>query len=133
MIKKSYDKISETLFIPYPIIVKTLQQSSLFFYFFNDFQSSKNPAWSGLESDLLWKTHQLWVILSNLQQDWRTHWLHTKVSITLMKKFSEMLLVLIFMLLKLAMVLIFTANNLWSFIFAIAFVCIFTCLKELGP
>ena len=42
--KKSYDNISKTLFISYPIhkFVKTHQQNSLFFPFFKDFQSSKS-------------------------------------------------------------------------------------------
>ena len=44
LIKKSYDNISKTLFIPYPILkfVKTPQQISLFLHFFKDFQSSKS-------------------------------------------------------------------------------------------
>ena len=44
LIKKSYDNISKTLFIPYPKpkFVKTPQQSSLFLHFFKDFQSSKS-------------------------------------------------------------------------------------------
>ena len=44
LIKKSYDNISKTLFIPYPTpkFVKTSQQSSLFLHFFKDFQSSKS-------------------------------------------------------------------------------------------
>ena len=44
LIKKSYDYISHTLFIPFaiPKIVKTPQQSSLFLHFFKDFQSSKS-------------------------------------------------------------------------------------------
>ena len=44
LIKKSYDNISKTFFIPYPIpkFVKTPQQSSLFLHFFKDFQSSKS-------------------------------------------------------------------------------------------
>ena len=44
LIKKSYDNISKTLFIPYPTpkFVKTPQQSSLFLHFFKDFQSSKS-------------------------------------------------------------------------------------------
>ena len=44
LIKKSYNNISKTLFIPYPIpkFVKTPQQSSLFLHFFKDFQSSKS-------------------------------------------------------------------------------------------
>ena len=44
LIKKSYDKISKTLFIPYPKpkIVKTPQQSSLFLLLLKDFQSSKS-------------------------------------------------------------------------------------------
>ena len=44
LIKKSYDNISKTLFIPYPKpkIVKTPQQSSFFLHFFKDFQSSKS-------------------------------------------------------------------------------------------
>ena len=44
IIKKSYDNISKSLFIPYPIpkFVKTPQQSSLFFHFLKDFQSSKS-------------------------------------------------------------------------------------------
>ena len=41
LIKKSYDNISKTLFIPYPIpkFVTTPQQSSLFLQFFKGFQS----------------------------------------------------------------------------------------------
>ena len=41
LIKKSYDNISKTLFIPYPTpkFVKTPQQSSLFLHFFKDFQN----------------------------------------------------------------------------------------------
>ena len=52
-----------------------------------------------------------------------------------MKKVAEMLLLLIFFLLLLisAIFLIFTANNFWSFIFAIAFVYIFTYLEDLSP
>ena len=44
LIKKSYDNISKTLFIPYSIhkFVKTHQQSSIFLHFFKDFQSSKS-------------------------------------------------------------------------------------------
>ena len=44
LIKNSYNKISKTLFIPYPTpkFVKTPQQSSLFFHFLKDFQSSKS-------------------------------------------------------------------------------------------
>ena len=44
LIKKSYDNISKTLFIPYPTpkFVKTPQQSALFLHFFKDFQSSKS-------------------------------------------------------------------------------------------
>ena len=44
LIKKSYDNISKTLFIPYPTpkFVKTSQQSALFLHFFKDFQSSKS-------------------------------------------------------------------------------------------
>ena len=44
LIKKSYDNISKTLFIPYtkPKFFKTPQQSSLFLHFFKDFQSSKS-------------------------------------------------------------------------------------------
>ena len=40
LIKKSYDNISKTLFIPYPTpkFVKTAQQSSLFFYFLRTFK-----------------------------------------------------------------------------------------------
>ena len=43
LIKMSYDKISKSLFIPYPIpkFVKTPQQNSLFLHFCKDFQSSK--------------------------------------------------------------------------------------------
>ena len=46
-----------------------------------------------------------------------------------------MLLLLIFLLLLLisAIFLIFTANNFWSFNFAIAFVYIFTYLEDLSP
>ena len=44
LIKKLYDTISKTLFIPYPNpkIVKTPQQSSLFLHLFKDFQRSKS-------------------------------------------------------------------------------------------
>ena len=44
LIKKLYDIISKTLFIPYPKpkFVKTPQQSSSFLHFFKDFQSSKS-------------------------------------------------------------------------------------------
>ena len=44
LIKKSYDKISKTLFIPYstPKFVKTPRQTSLCLHFFKDFQSSKS-------------------------------------------------------------------------------------------
>ena len=40
----SYDNISKNLFISYPTpkFVKTPLQSSLFFHFFKDFQSSKS-------------------------------------------------------------------------------------------
>ena len=39
LIKKSYDNMSKTLFIPYPKpkFVKTPQQTSLFLHFFKDF------------------------------------------------------------------------------------------------
>ena len=52
-----------------------------------------------------------------------------------MKKVAEMLLLLIFFLLLLisAIFLIFTANNFWSLIFAIAFVDIFSYLEDLSP
>ena len=52
-----------------------------------------------------------------------------------MKKLAEMLLLLIFFLLLLisAIFFIFTANNLWSFIFAICFVYIFTYLEDFIP
>ena len=42
LIKKSYDNISKTLFIPKPKFVKTPRQNSLFLHFFKDFQSSKS-------------------------------------------------------------------------------------------
>ena len=44
LIKKSYDNISKTLFIPYPIpkFVKIPKQNSLFLHLFKDFQSSKS-------------------------------------------------------------------------------------------
>ena len=45
IIKKSYDNISKSLFIPYPIpkfVKKNPQQSSLFFHFFRDFKSTKS-------------------------------------------------------------------------------------------
>ena len=44
LIKKSYDNISKSLFIPYPIpkFVKTPQQNSLFLLFFKDFQCSNS-------------------------------------------------------------------------------------------
>ena len=44
LIKKSYDNISKTFLIPYPIpkCVKPPQQSSIFLHFFKDFQSSKS-------------------------------------------------------------------------------------------
>ena len=44
LMKKWYDKISKTLFIPYPIpnFVQTPQQSFLFPHFFKDFQISKS-------------------------------------------------------------------------------------------
>ena len=43
LIKKSYDNISKTLFIPYrtPKFIKTPQQKSLFLHFLKNFQSSK--------------------------------------------------------------------------------------------
>ena len=52
-----------------------------------------------------------------------------------MRRLAEMLLLLIFLLLLLiwAIFLIFTANNSWSFIIAIAFVYIFTYLEDLSP
>ena len=52
-----------------------------------------------------------------------------------MKRLAEMLLLLIFLLLSLisTIFLIFTANNFWSFIFAIAFVNIVTYLEDLSP
>ena len=52
-----------------------------------------------------------------------------------MRRLAEMLLLLIFLRLLLisAIFLIFTANNFWSFIFAIAFVYIFTYLEDLSP
>ena len=44
LIKKFYNNISKTLFIPYPIstFVETPQQSSLYRHFFKDFRSSKS-------------------------------------------------------------------------------------------
>ena len=56
-------------------------------------------------------------------------------SVNLMRRLAEMLLLLIFLLLLLisAIFLTFTANNFWSFIFAIAFVYIFTYLEDLIP
>ena len=44
LIKKLYENILKTLFIPYPTpkFVKTPQQSSLILHFFKDFQSSKS-------------------------------------------------------------------------------------------
>ena len=44
LIKKSFDNISKTLFIPYPTpkFVKTVQQNSLILQFCQDFQSSKS-------------------------------------------------------------------------------------------
>ena len=44
LIKQSFDNIPNTLFIPYPTpnFVKTPQESSLFLYFFKDFQNSKS-------------------------------------------------------------------------------------------
>ena len=52
-----------------------------------------------------------------------------------MKKIAGMLILLIFFLLLVisAIFLIFTANNFWSFIFAIVFVGIFTYLEDLNP
>ena len=45
--------------------------------------------------------------------------IHTKSSFDLMRKLAEMLLVIIFLLVLviLALFLIFTANNIWSFVF----------------
>ena len=44
LIRRSYDNISKTLFIPYPTpkLVKTSHQSSLFLNFFENFKSSKS-------------------------------------------------------------------------------------------
>ena len=52
-----------------------------------------------------------------------------------MKKIAEMLLLLIFFLLLLisAIFPIFTANNFWPFIFAIAFVYNIIYLEDLSP
>ena len=61
--------------------------------------------------------------------------IHTKSSIDLMRKLAEMLLVIIFLLVLviLAVFLIFTANNICSFVFAIVFVNIRTYLEDLRP
>ena len=146
LIKKSYDNKSKTLFIPYQKtkFVKTPQQSSLFLHFFKDFQSSKsclirfgirfpevcfeNFVIFELSSQIYIKIKELDYLLKNQQ-------FLTKNSINLMKKVAEMLLLLIFFLLLLisAIFLIFTANNFWSFIFAIASVYIFTYLEDLSP
>ena len=58
LIKKSYDNISKTLFIPYPNpkIVKTPQQSSLFLHFFKDFYKFKillDSVWNQISRSLL--------------------------------------------------------------------------------
>ena len=53
LIKKSYDNISKTLFIPYPTpkFVKTPQQSSFYSSIFLRTFKVQNLAWSGLVSD----------------------------------------------------------------------------------
>ena len=150
LIKKSNDNISKTLFIPYPTpkSVKTPQQNSLFLHFFKDFQSSKScmirfgirfPNISfekfinfELSSQIHIKIKELDYLLKN--QQFLINYIQKK-SINLMRRLAEMLLLLIFLLLffKSAIVFIFTANNFWSFIFAIAFVYTFTYLEDLGP
>ena len=58
LIKKSYDNISKTLFIPYPTpkFVKTPQQSSLFLHFFLSFSKLKilhDQVWNQISRGLL--------------------------------------------------------------------------------
>ena len=150
LIKKSYDNISKTLFIPYPTpkFVKTPQQSSLFLHFFQDFQSSKSCMIRfgirfpekcfekfinfELSSQIYIKIKELEYLLKN--QQFVIDYIQ-KNSVNLMRKLAEMLLLSFFLLLLLisAIFLIFTANNFWSFVFAIAFVYIFTYLEDLNP
>ena len=139
LINKSYDNISKVLFIPYPEpkIVKTLQQISLSLHFFKDFQSSisclirieirfpevryEKFVNFNLSSQIYIKIKKLGYLLKNL--------------LDYIQKIAEMLILLVFILLLLisAIFLIFTAKNFWSFIFAIAFVYIFTYLEDLSP
>ena len=151
-IKKSYDTISkfQRLFLfpnQLPILSKNSPAKFFippFLWKFSKFKIFYDQLWDQTSRDLRWKTYQLWVILSNLHQNKRTwlstqksaisHQLYTKNSINLTRRLAEMLLLLIFFLLLLisAIFLIFTANNFWSFIFAIAFVYIFTYLEDLS-
>ena len=150
LIKKSYDNFSKTLFIPYPSpkFVKTPQQNSLFLHFFKDFQSSKSCMIRfgirypeicfekfinfDLSCQIYIKTKELDYLLKN--QHFLIDYIQ-KNSINLMRRLAEMLLLLIFLLLLLILAIfpIFTANNFWSFIFAIAFVYISTYLEDLSP
>ena len=57
---------------------------------------------------------------------------YKKNSVNFIKKFVEMLFVAILLLLISAIFHIFTANNFWSFIFAIAFVYNFIFLEDLS-
>ena len=109
IIKKSYDNISKSLFIIYPIpkfVKKKIPSKILYSFISLRIFKVKNPAWFGLESDFqsfALKNSSNWVILPSLHENQRTwlstlksrfsHWLHRKNSIILMKKFVEMLLV----------------------------------------
>ena len=85
-----------------------------------------------LSSQIYIKIKELEYLLKNLQ--FPIDYIQKK-SVNLMRRTAEMLLLLIFPLLLLisAIFLIFTANNFSSFIFAIAFVYIFTYLEDLSP
>ena len=107
VIKKIYDNISKSLFIPYSIPkFKTTSLQSCLFLHFNDFQNSKSCLFRfgvRLPEICFKKTHQLRVIISNLHQNQKSWlptetsaifiWLHTTNSINLIKK-GEMLLFL---------------------------------------
>ena len=150
LIKKWYDNISKTLFIPYPTpkFVKTPQQSALFLHFFKDFQSSKScmirfgirfPEICFEKFIKFEFSSQMYIKIKDLEYLLKKQQFFIdniqKNSVNLMRRLAEMLLLIIFLLLLLisAKFPIFTANNFWSFIFAIAFVFIFTYLEDLKP
>ena len=107
----------------YPNLKQTLQQSSLFLHFFKDLQKSKFctirfgisfpeiyfKKFINFESSsqIYIKIEEFDCLLENQQF----------VLDYILKKFNYLLLLLVS-----ALLLIFTASNFWSFIFAIAFV-----------